>query len=102
MMELVGGVDLNHRPLGYECHHQRNPKTMRGAKSNELFLRRVHCHLPVPALPRPKLPAVGLRISGIVDRILFGAAARQIVAVRLNRFPLQRFDELLPYCRLVN
>ena len=23
--------------LGYECNHQRNLKTMRGAKSNELF-----------------------------------------------------------------
>lgn len=25
------------RSLGYECHHQPNPKTMRGAKSNALF-----------------------------------------------------------------
>ena len=32
------GVDLNHRPLGYECNRQQNLKTLRGAKSNALLL----------------------------------------------------------------
>jgi len=36
------GVDLNHRPLGYECHHQQNLKTMRDAKSAVLFLGRAN------------------------------------------------------------
>ena len=36
--------DLNHRPLGYECHHQQNLKTMRGAKSNALFSSRTDCN----------------------------------------------------------
>lgn len=38
-MVLPGHLDLSHRPSGYECHHQQNLKTMRGAKSNALFLR---------------------------------------------------------------
>jgi hypothetical protein len=45
-------VDLNHRPLGYECHHQRHLKTMRGAKSNALFLKESETViLPAPLLP---------------------------------------------------
>src|SRR5664279_676290 len=28
------GVDLNHRPLGYECYCSRNLMDLRGAKSN--------------------------------------------------------------------
>jgi len=36
------------RPLGYECHDQQNLKTMRGAKSNALLLRRANCN---PACP---------------------------------------------------
>jgi hypothetical protein len=28
--------------LGYECNHQQNLKTMRGAKSNALFFRRAN------------------------------------------------------------
>src|ERR1051326_1290992 len=36
------GVDLNHRPLGYECNHQRNLKTLRGAKSNARSLQIAH------------------------------------------------------------
>jgi hypothetical protein len=43
-------VDLNHRPLGYECHHQQNPKTMRGAKSNALFLTAVHRQAACPCV----------------------------------------------------
>jgi hypothetical protein len=46
-----GGVDLNHRPLGYECHHQQNLKTMRGAKSNALSLRRASRNHACPVLP---------------------------------------------------
>jgi hypothetical protein len=45
------GVDLNHRPLGYEGNHQQNLKTMRGANSNALFLRRVNVIFPAPVLP---------------------------------------------------
>jgi len=41
-------VPVNHRPLGYECHHQQNLNTMRGAKSNALFLRTANCN---PACP---------------------------------------------------
>jgi hypothetical protein len=37
-----GAVPVNHRPLGYECHHQRNLKTMRGAKSNALAFFRTY------------------------------------------------------------
>ena len=29
---------FDQRPLGYECDHQQNLKTLRGAKSNALFL----------------------------------------------------------------
>jgi hypothetical protein len=43
-------VDLNYRPLGYECHHQQNLKTMRGAKSNALFLRRANCNRACPCV----------------------------------------------------
>jgi hypothetical protein len=44
--------DLNHRPLDYECNHQRNLKTLRGAKSNALFLYETKCsgHCPCIAL----------------------------------------------------
>jgi hypothetical protein len=45
---LPGRLDFNHRPLGYECHHQQNLKTMRGAKSNTLFFRTENCN---PACP---------------------------------------------------
>ena len=34
---------LYYRPWGYECHHQQNLKTMRGAKSNALASRRANC-----------------------------------------------------------
>jgi hypothetical protein len=44
------GVDLNHRPLGYECNHQQNLKTMRGAKSNALFLTRADCNQDCPCV----------------------------------------------------
>src|SRR2546427_970816 len=40
----------NPRPLGYECHHQQNLKTIRGAKSNALFLRRVNCNRACPCV----------------------------------------------------
>ena len=53
-LRLVAGVDLNHRPLGYECHHQQNLKTMCGAKSNALFSRRANRNrdfLPSSLLP---------------------------------------------------
>jgi hypothetical protein len=34
--------------LGYECNHQRNPKTMRGAKSNALFKKsELESYLPL-------------------------------------------------------
>ena len=56
------GVDLNHRPLGYECNHQRNPKTMRGAKSNALFLRRTNRN--------PACPCVALVISQNPDAVV--------------------------------
>src|SRR5580700_3696497 len=32
--EWLRGVDLNHRPLGYECYCSRNLMDLRGAKSN--------------------------------------------------------------------
>jgi hypothetical protein len=38
------------RSLGYECNHQRNPKTMRGAKSNALFLRRANWNRICPCV----------------------------------------------------
>jgi hypothetical protein len=34
--------------LGYECHHQQNLKTMRGAKSNALLLGGANCHPGCP------------------------------------------------------
>ena len=36
--------------LGYECHHQQNLKTMRGAKSNALFLTGANWDLACPYL----------------------------------------------------
>ena len=47
---VAGWVDLNHQPLGYECNHQQNLKTMRGAKSNALFLRGANCSLAWPCI----------------------------------------------------
>jgi hypothetical protein len=43
-------MDLSHRPLGYECHHQQNLKTMRCAKSNALFSRRAKHSLACPCI----------------------------------------------------
>jgi hypothetical protein len=44
------GADLNRRPLGYECNHQQNLKTMRGAKSNALFSRRANRNPGCPCI----------------------------------------------------
>jgi len=44
------------RSLGYECHHQRNLKTMRGAKSNALLLRRANCNLAYPCVALVNCP----------------------------------------------
>src|SRR5450631_189867 len=43
-------LDLNQRPLGYECNHQRNLKTIHGAKSNALFLRRANWNRICPCV----------------------------------------------------
>jgi hypothetical protein len=45
-----GGGRLMGRSLGYECNHQRNLKTMRGAKSNALFLRRTYWNRSCPCI----------------------------------------------------
>src|ERR1700723_2799564 len=47
-------MDLNHRPLGYECHHQQSLKTMHGAESNALCSRE--------AIRNPACPCVALTI----------------------------------------
>jgi hypothetical protein len=55
-----GAVPVNHRPLGYECHHQQDLKTMCGAKSNALFLITANCN--------PACPCVALVVSDRVAR----------------------------------
>jgi hypothetical protein len=51
-----GRLDFNHRPLGYECHHQQNLKTMRGAKSNALLLRTANRHRACPCVALVSCP----------------------------------------------
>jgi len=36
--------------VGYECNHQQNLKTVRGAKSNALFLRRANWNRICPCV----------------------------------------------------
>jgi len=50
------------RSLAYECHQQRNLKTMRGAKGNALLLRGATCNAVSPCVALvPNSLAVVLR-----------------------------------------
>ena len=88
-----GEVDLKYRPLGYECHHQRNLKTMRGAKSKALFFRRAHCIMPAPVLPSFKCLGCRFRfwLGSRLPTIRSGGE-RPIAIVLRKRSPLKTPD----------
>jgi hypothetical protein len=47
---ITAALEATFESLGYECNHQQNLKTMRGAKSNALFLKRTNCNSACPCV----------------------------------------------------
>jgi hypothetical protein len=74
--------------LGYECNHQRNLKTMRGAKSNALFLRSANGSLGCPCIALVIWSKFWGHLPGVSICICLSDIPRRGNACPLKRIPL--------------